>query len=239
MMMEPSVKRPTFIQHSGSSKDPKRQTGPHAHSVNMSPDNRFLMVMDLGLDQALVYKFDATKGSLTPNDPPFAKITAGSGPRHMTFSPNGKFAYVLNEMSSTVTVFNYDKRRGSLNEIQTLPTLPSDFSGVSSGAEILVHPKGKFLYSSNRGHDSIATFAIESKKGLVKSTGWAPTQGKTPRNFAIDPTGAYLFAANQDSNSVVVFRIDQKTGSLTATGTVLDVPSPVCIVFASGRSAGL
>ncbi len=223
----------TFIQHSGSSKDPKRQTGPHAHSVNISPDNRFLVVMDLGLDKALVYRFDSTSGSLTPNDPPFAKVTAGSGPRHMTFSTNGKFTYVLNELSSTVTAFDYDKRSGSLKEIQTLPALPADFAGVSSGAEIIVHPKGKFLYSSNRGHDSIAKFDIESKKGMLKSGTWVATQGKTPRNFAIDPTGRYLFVANQDSNSIVVFRIDQKTGNLTATGTVLDVPSPVCVVFAA------
>jgi len=221
------------IQHSGSSVDTRRQEGPHAHSVNISPDNRFLVATDLGLDETLVYRFDLSKGALTPNDPPFAKSAAGLGPRHFTFSPNGKFAYVVNEMKSSVTAFSYDKSRGTLKEIQTLSALPENFSGSNSGAEIVIHPDGQFLYSSNRGHDSIAVFGVDPKSGLLKSNTWIGTGGKTPRSFAIDPTGRYLFAANQNSDSVVVFRIDQTTGGLRATGGVLEVPSPVSVVFAA------
>ena len=223
------------IQHSGSSVDTRRQEGPHAHSVNISPDNRFLVATDLGLDETLVYRFDLSKGALTPNDPPFAKSAAGLGPRHFTFSPNGKFAYVVNEMKSSVTAFSYDKSRGTLKEIQTLSALPDNFSGSNSGAEIVIHPDGQFLYSSNRGHDSIAVFGVDPKSGLLKPSTWIATGGKTPRSFAIDPTGRYLFAANQNSDSVVVFRIDQTTGGLRATGGVLEVPSPVSVVFAAAK----
>jgi len=223
------------IQHSGSSVDTRRQEGPHAHSVNISPDNRFLVATDLGLDETLVYRFDLSKGALTPNDPPFAKSAAGLGPRHFTFSPNGKFAYVVNEMKSSVTAFSYDKSRGTLKEIQTLSALPDNFSGSNSGAEIVIHPDGQFLYSSNRGHDSIAVFGVDPKSGMLKSNTWIGTGGKTPRSFAIDPTGRYLFAANQNSDSVVVFRIDQTTGGLRATGGVLEVPSPVSVVFAAAK----
>ena len=223
------------IKHSGSSVDTRRQEAPHAHAVNISPDNRFLVAMDLGLDQALIYRFDATRGTLTPNDPPFAKVAAGSGPRHFTFSPNGRFAYVVNEMKSSVTTFDYDKSRGTLKEIQTLSALPNNFSGANSGAEIVIHPDGQFLYSSNRGHDSIAVFGVDPKSGLLKSSTWIGTGGKTPRSFAIDPTGRYLFAANQNSDSVVVFRIDRTIGGPRATGNVLEIPSPVCVVFAAVR----
>jgi 6-phosphogluconolactonase len=222
-----------FVQHSGSSVNPQRQEGPHAHSANLSPDNRFVLVADLGLDKVMVYRFDAVKGTLAPNDPPFAQIAPGSGPRHMAFRPDGKFIYALSEMNATVTVFAYNSGRGNLNEIQTLSTLPAGFTGPNSSAEIAVHPNGKFLYTSNRGHDSIAIFRIDAAKGALTFVDRIATQGKTPRNFAIDPTGAFLLAANQDSGSVVVFRIDQRTGRLTATGDVLQVPSPVSLVFAS------
>jgi 6-phosphogluconolactonase len=224
-----------FVQHSGSSVDAGRQKGPHAHSVDVSPDNRFLLVSDLGLDQALVYRFDAAKGTLIPNQPPSAKVTPGSGPRHLAFGRKGEFVYVLNEMTSTVTALRYDKRRGSMEEVQTLSALPVGFSGNSSGAEILVHPGGRFLYSSNRGHDSIAVFSIDPKTGLLKSVDWVPTQGKTPRNFAIDPSGNFLLAANQNSDNVTVFRIDQTSGALTAIGNVRDIPSPVSLVFVPAR----
>jgi 6-phosphogluconolactonase len=221
-----------FVQHSGSSVNPERQGGPHAHVATLSPDNRFILVADLGSDQVFVYRLDPTKGGLAPNDPPFAKVAPGSGPRHVTFRPDGKFTYVINEMMSTVTTFRYDAGRGSLQELQTLSTLPQGFTGNNSTAEIAVHPNGKFLYASNRGHDSIAIFQIDRANGTLTAAGQVSTQGKTPRSFAIDPTGAYLLAANQDSASVVVFRIDQKTGGLMPIGTVLEIPAPVCITFA-------
>ena len=224
-----------FIQHKGSSVDKARQEGPHAHSVNLSADNRFVIVTDLGLDQALVYRFDAAKGSLTPNDPPFAKLNPGAGPRHFAFDPKGNYAYVINEIQSTVTAFHYDRAHGAFHELQTISTLPKDFKGRSSTAELAVDRNGKFLYGSNRGHDSIAVFAIDPAKGTLTTVENTPTQGKTPRNFALDPTGGYLFAANQGTNNIVLFRIDQSTGRLTPAGEKVDVPSPVCVVFAPAR----
>lgn len=220
-----------FIQHTGSSVNPARQKGPHAHSVNLSPDNRFAIVADLGLDRIFVYRFDAAKGSLTPNDPPYVAIKPGSGPRHFAFHPNGRFAYALSEMAGTVTAFRYDAKRGVLTEIETVSNLPKDFTGSNISAEVQVHPSGKFLYASNRGHDSIAVFAIDQRKGTLTPIEHVSTQGKFPRNFAIDPTGSYLVAANQNSNNIVVFRIDAKTGRLTPTGQTFEVSSPVCVRF--------
>ncbi len=219
-----------FQQHSGSSVDPKRQQGPHAHSVNFSPDNRFLFVADLGLDQVLVYRFDAAKATIEPNDPPYAAVKPGSGPRHFTFHPSGRFAYVINEMASTVTAFAYDARRGALKELQTISTLPKDFTGTNHTAEVLAHPSGRFLYGSNRGHDSIAVFSI-SGKGTLAAVEQTSTQGKVPRNFNLDPTGTWLLAANQDSDNVVVFRIDAATGKLQPSGETARVVAPVCIKF--------
>jgi len=223
------------IQHAGSSVDRRRQTGPHAHSVNPSPDNRFLVVTDLGLDQILVYRFDVKTGALTPNAPPFTKSTPGSGPRHLTWSSDGKFAWVLNEMAATVTALAYDKALGVFSDLQTISALPNDFAGSKSGAEVAVHPNGRFLYTSNRGHDSIAIFDVDARKGLLTPSTWASTRGKTPRHFASDPTGAYLIAANQDSNGLAVFRTDPKTGGLADTGNISEAPAPVSIVFAPGR----
>ncbi len=221
----------SFIQHKGSSANPQRQAGPHAHCILPSPNNRFVLTTDLGLDEVLVYRFDAAKGTLTPNEPPFAKVAAGAGARHFAFHPNKRFVYVVTEMGNTVTTFAYDDAKGTLTELQTVPTLPKDFTGRSSSAEIVVDAAGKFVYSSNRGHDSIAVFSIDSKKGTLTPVEIVPTQGKTPRNFAIDPTGRYLFAANQDSHNIVVFRIDAKTGKLTPTGTVLEAPEPTAVIF--------
>jgi 6-phosphogluconolactonase len=220
-----------FVQHHGASVNPQRQEGPHAHSIYMSPDNRFAVSADLGLDEVLIYRFDAGKGTLTPNNPAFALVSSGAGPRHFAFHPNGKFGYVIDEMQSTVTVFSYDPASGALDVGPSVSTLPQGFKGESTAAEVAVHPSGKFLYGSNRGHDSIALFAINTRKGLLTPEGHTPTLGKTPRNFAIDPTGSYLFAANQDSDSVVQFRIDPNNGRLTPTGQVLEVPSPVCVTF--------
>lgn len=220
-----------FVQHSGSSVNRSRQAGPHAHSINVSPDNRFAIAADLGLDKLLIYRFDAAKGTLAPNDPPFAKLNPGAGPRHFAFHPNGKFAYAINEMQSTITVFDYDASRGALNETQTLTTLPADFEGQSSCAEVQVHPNGRFVYGSNRGHDSIAVFAVDAATGKLRLVEHVSTKGKTPRNFSIDPAGRYLFAANQDSNDVVIFRLDPASGRLTPTGQTLDVSRPVCVKF--------
>jgi 6-phosphogluconolactonase len=226
-LSEPS----SVIQHSGSSVNRARQQGPHAHSVNLSPDNRFAFVADLGLDKVLVYKFDAAKGTITPNTPPFAAVAPGSGPRHFAFHPSGKFAYVISEMGNTVTAFSYNAARGVLTSLQTISTLPQGFSGTSYCAEVVVHPSGKFLYGSNRGHNSITAFAIDPAKGTLTTMGQTPTGGKWPRNFNIDPTGAYLFAANEQSNDIFLFHIDPATGKLKPTGKKLEVSKPVCIKF--------
>jgi 6-phosphogluconolactonase len=224
-----------FIQNTGSSVNPQRQREPHAHSINVSPDNRFAIVADLGLDKLLIYRFDAARGTLTPNDPPFVAVKPGSGPRHFTFHPNGRFAYVINELASTVTAFSYDAARGALTELETISTLPPDFTGRSAAAEVQVDSAGRFLYGSNRGSDTIAIFAIDPAKGTLTPVEYVPTRGKTPRNFRIDPTGSYLFAANQDSASVVIFRRDASTGRLTPSGKALDVASPVCVRFVPAR----
>jgi len=220
-----------FVQHTGHGLNPKRQEAAHAHSIDLSPDERFAFVDDLGLDELLVYKFDKSKGSLKPNNPPFAKLDAGAGPRHFALHPSGKFAYVVSEMASTVTAFSIELKAGMLHRSQSISTLPDDFKGENDDAEIAVHPSGKFLYASNRGHDSITVFAIDPAKGTLTVVEHASTQGKTPRNFAIDPTGTLLFAENQQSNNIVIFRIDEKTGKLTPTGKVLAVGQPVCVKF--------
>jgi 6-phosphogluconolactonase len=220
-----------FVQHAGSSVNRARQQGPHTHSILPSPDNRFVLAADLGLDQVLVYRFDPTKGSLAANTPAFAKLTPGTGPRHFAFHPNGKFVYVNGEMGSTISVFSYDASNGVLRELQTLSTLPKDFSGNNTTAEVEVHPAGRFLYVSNRGHDSIAVFAIDPRRGTLTPVEYVSAQGKQPWNFEIDPSGTFLFAANRISDNIVVFRIDAKTGRLTPTGQVLEVPSPVCVKF--------
>ncbi|MBI4877247.1 MAG: lactonase family protein [Acidobacteria bacterium] len=219
----------SFFQHAGSSANPKRQAGPHAHSVNFSPDNRFAIVCDLGLDKIFVYKAFPAKGILTAGDPPFATVKPGSGPRHFAFHPNGKLAFAINEMASTVTSFAWNP--GRLREIETVSTLPTDYKGDSSCAEVVVHPSGRFLYGSNRGHDSLAVFSVDSKTGMMTPMGHTPTQGKVPRNFCIDPTGGFLVVAHQNSNSLVVFQIDKATGSLKPAGQTFEIGSPVCVRF--------
>ena len=227
----------SFIQHTGSSVNPQRQQGPHAHSVNLSRDNRFNIVADLGLDKLLVYRLDPAHATLAPNNPPSASVAPGSGPRHFAFHPKGKYAYVINEILCTVTAFSYNAKAGTLQEIQTLSTLPPGVSREAgfSTAEIEVHPSGRFLYGSNRGHNSIAVFSIDPGKGTLTQLENVPTQGRTPRNFAIDPTGAWLFAENQQSDSIVQFRIDAKTGRLTPSGRTWEVGSPVCMKFVAVR----
>jgi 6-phosphogluconolactonase len=221
-----------FVQHTGHGANPQRQEGPHAHFIDLSPDNRFAFVDDLGLDELLAYKFDSAKGTLTPNDPPYTKLDPGAGPRHFALAANGKFAYVISEIQGTVTALAADTKTGSFRRLQTISTLPSDFKGAIEDAEIEIHPSGKFLYASNRGDgNSIAVFAIDAGKGTLTNIAITPTGGKTPRNFAIDPTGKLLLAENEQSDNIVVFRIDQKTGRLAPTGKVLNVASPVCIKF--------
>lgn len=222
----------TVDQHKGGSGVVKgRQEGPHAHAVVVAAGNRYAYVADLGLDRIFSYRIDPARGTFTPNDPPTAAVPPGSGPRHLAFHPNRRFLYANNEMSSTVTVFAYQANTGSLRETQTITTLPAGFTGTSTTAEIQTDAAGKFLYVSNRGHDSIAVFAIDPAKGTLTPVEHVSTQGKTPRNFSLDPTGGYLFAANENSSNVVIFRVDRATGRLTPTGTVLDVPSPSCVVF--------
>jgi 6-phosphogluconolactonase len=222
----------SFVEHEGSSVNPRRQRGPHAHVVELDAANRFAFVADLGLDKILIYRFDADRGQLTPNDPPWARVTPGAGPRHLAFHPGGRFAYVINELDSTVTAFGYDADRGALDTLETVSTLPEGFEGQNTTAEIVVHPSGRFLYGSNRGHDSIAIFGIDARTGSLRPVGHEPTQGETPRNFGVDPTGTYLVAANQGTHNLVVFRIDATDGTLRPTGHSLEVPSPVCVLMA-------
>jgi 6-phosphogluconolactonase len=219
------------VQHEGSSVNASRQKGPHAHSVNLSPDDRFVFVADLGIDKIMVYRLDGQSGKITANDPPFVQLKPGAGPRHFAFHPGGKHAYVINELDCTVAAFAYEAASGTLKEIQTVPTLPSGFRGSNTCAEVRVHPSGKFLYGSNRGHDSIAAYRIDPAQGTLIFVEHETAEIKTPRNFNIDPTGRFCLVANQDGNSIVVFRIDQETGSLEPTGHKIAVSKPVCIRF--------
>jgi 6-phosphogluconolactonase len=218
-----------FIQHTGSSVNPNRQQAPHAHSIIPGPENRCAFAADLGLDKVMIYQLDLAAGKLRPNDPPWAQVHPGAGPRHVTFHPNGHYAYLINEIDSTLTAFAYDASRAALTELQTASTLPEGFEGRNSCADVHVHPSGKFLYGSNRGHDSIVIYALDAATGRPSYVGHEPTQGKTPRGFTIDPTGAFLLAANQNTDAIVTFRIDAATGQLAATGHVAQVPTPVCL----------
>lgn len=219
-----------LIQHTGSSVNKQRQSEPHAHSINIDPNNQFALAADLGLDKILVYKFDSRNGALKPNDPPFAATPAGGGPRHLAFHPDGNSLFVNNEMLSSVTSFGYTQKTGVLQQKQTISTLPGDWKGNNSTAEIQVHPSGKFVYCSNRGHNSIAVFSLDSegKLSLVENES---TRGKTPRNFGIDPTGHWLIAANQDSDTLAIFRIIASTGALEPLGDTVSAPKPVCVKF--------
>lgn len=210
--------------------NPDRQNTPHPHQITWDVDGRFLFVPDLGQDRTYVYRLTG-EGKFAPNDPAFAASPPGSGPRHIAFNPNRTHAYLLHEMGNILITFAYDPDRGVLQPIQTISTLPSDFAGVSTAAEVVVAPSGGFVYASNRGHDSIVTYRMDPANGALAPVDWVPTQGKTPRHFAIDPAGSFLFAENQDSDSVVTFRIAPTTGRLTPTGQVVATGSPVCIVF--------
>ena len=212
-----------------------RQAGPHAHSIYPSPDNRFVLNCDLGLDKVFAYHLDADAAKLSPANPPFATVAPGSGPRHLVFSADGKFVYVISEMGGTITVFSYDVASAAMTEVQTISTLPKDFSAMNGCAEIALHPSGKFLYAANRGHDSIALFSVDQKTGRLTFVEHQSTMGRTPRHFAVDPSGHWLIAENQASDSVVTFAIDVDTGKLKPTGQTLSLGSPVCAVFIGGK----
>ncbi len=223
--------RTAFVQDTGASVNPVRQSHAHAHSIRVDPSNRFVLAADLGLDKLFVYRFDQKTGSLQPNDPPFATVAPGSGPRHIVFHPNGRIAYLINEMASTIIRFGWDSNHGVLTQYETVSTLPKDFTGTSTCAEILVHPSGKFVYATNRGYNSVAVFSVEAGTGRLTLIQNIPTQGRTPRNCEFDPTGRWLLVSNQDSNSAVVFHIDQATGRLTQVGEPVTVPAPFCERF--------
>src|SRR5215475_4938352 len=225
-----SLGEPTDVaQHTGKGADPKRQDGPHTHCAIPDAAGRYVFAPDLGIDKVMIYRVDLKNGKLVPNG--FFATKAGAGPRHFDFHPSGKFAYVINELDSKLTALAYDKEKGTLTELQTVSALPPDFSGTSYCADVHVHPSGKFLYGSNRGHDSIVAFAIDQSTGKLSLIAHESTRGKWPRNFAVNPTGEFLLVANQNTDNVVAFRIDQQTGKLTATGRTTEIPSPVCLKF--------
>ena len=211
-------------------KDPRRQAGAHAHSINLDSANRCALVPDLGIDRVMIYRFDATRGLLEPNDEPWIEVRPGAGPRHIAFHPNRRLCYLINELDSTMTVFEYDEEYGHLKEIQNITTLPRDFSGMSSCADVHLDPSGRFLYGSNRGHDSIVIYEVDQSTGILDLIGHVPTRGRKPRNFAVGPNGDYLLVANQETDSIVTFRLDRETGLLEATGQVATVPAPVCLL---------
>ena len=220
-----------IVAHSGSSLHPKRQAGPHPHSIVLDPAGDYVFVPDLGLDKVMRYQLNRGTGRLEANQPPWTEVEAGSGPRHLVFHPNGEHAYLINELNSTITALAYDAASGGLEVIQTMSTLPAGYSGANIAADLHLTPDGRFLFGSNRGHDSIAVFAVDQKGGRLRHVGFIETQGRTPRGFAIDPSGTYLLAANQDSHSVVSFKIDKERGMVTPTGHTVHIPSPVCLKF--------
>ena len=227
----------SVVQHHGSSINRERQAGPHAHCVAVDVAHHRVFVCDLGLDKVMVYRLDEINGTLTPDEYPWAKLEPGSGPRHITFSHDWRHAYVISEMGGTLTAFDYQPEKGELKEIQTVSTLPEDFHGKNTAAEVALLPSGKFIYGSNRGNDSLAVFAVDEASGRLNFVERQSSHGKFPRDFAIDPTGQYLLVANQNSDSVVVFRINTQTGRLTWTGQAIEVGKPVCVTFVPTESA--
>jgi 6-phosphogluconolactonase len=226
----------SFVQHTGQSIHPDRQTGPHAHCVTLSPDNRFAFVCDLGLDKVMTYRFGAEQGSLTPSDPAFTPIKPGSGPRHMVFRPDGRFAYVINELSSTITAFAYEPKGGTLKELETVSTLPGYYDGPNTAAEIALAPSGKFLFASNRGNETVVLFGIDQDQGTLTWIEEQNTGGKTPRHFGIEPSGKHLIIANQNSDTLLVCRVDAGNGRLKPSGVFAPAPSPACAIFLDPES---
>ena len=220
-----------FFQHEGKSVNPHRQEGPHAHGVTFDKAGRFLFVPDLGTDRVAIYQYHESTQELAKNDPASVSVAPGAGPRHIAFHPSGRYAYVVNEMGNTVTMFNYDPASGRMTSSQTIGTLPADFTKESTTAEIEAHPSGRFVYASNRGHDSITSFSVAQDTGRLTLSGVALTGGKTPRSFCLDPAGRYLVAGNQDSGDLAVFRVNPESGVLEATGQRLKVANPVCVLI--------
>ncbi len=220
----------SFFQHEGKSANPRRQEKPHAHGVTFDLDQKRVLVPDLGTDKLMVYSIDTESAKLVPNDPPALAVAAGAGPRHIAFHPNGRFAYVVNELACTVTVLDYDAASGALSHRQTVSTLPDGFSGDNTTAEIEVHRNGRLLFASNRGYDSLAVFGI-NRNGSLRLLNHTSTQGKTPRHFATDPTGEWLWVGNQNSNMLVLFRLDARTGTLMPAGQTLELGAPVCVKY--------
>jgi 6-phosphogluconolactonase len=219
------------MQHEGQSVHPERQTRPYAHCVRVDPDNRFALVADLGLDRIVVYRFDQASGALAHHNPPYVSVPPGSGPRHLAWHPNGRWLYLVEEITSAATVLVWEAGTGTLREIQTLPALPSDFSGESTAAEILVHPGGHFVYVSNRGHDSVAVFAVDQQTGRLTLVQHVPSGGRTPRYMAFDLTGDWLIVANHDSDTATVLALDGTTGRLKAHGPPVSVHRPFGIAL--------
>ena len=222
------------VQHTGRGPDPQRQDTPHAHCIAADPSGTCVLACDLGADRVMVYRLNATTGKLLPHDRPYAQGNSGAGPRHLAFHPNGQYVYVINELDSTLTTYAYGAAQGISQVVQTISTLPDEFVGDNSCAQVMVAPGGRFVYGSNRGHDSLAIFASDPVTGRLRLVGHEPSRGQTPRNFNLDPTGTWLLAANQLSNTIVPFRVDQDAGTLTATTPVTEVPAPSCVIFSHG-----
>jgi len=219
------------VSHEGSGPNADRQGEPHPHSIDPGPENRYVYAPDLGADRVVSYRIDVAEGRLRGEEVPDAEVQAGAGPRHLDFHPNGRFCYLINELDSTIVAFEHDPETGALEEFQTVGTLPDEFDGHNQCADVHVHPSGEWLYGSNRGHDSIAIYAIDDETGRLDPVGHESTRGHWPRNFAIDPAGRYLYAENRRSDSVVTFGIDADSGGLTPTGETLELPEPLCMVF--------
>jgi 6-phosphogluconolactonase len=218
-----------FIQHQGSGVDPKRQAGPHAHAVTLDKSGRRAFVADLGLDKVMIYDLDPARGKLTAHDPAWAALQPGAGPRQVVMAPDDRFAYVINELNSTMTAFSYNAARGRLEQIQTVSTLPEGYTGPTSCAEVQISPRGDLLYGSNRGHDSLAIFRVDQTQGTLTPLGQVSVRGRVPRNFTVDPTGDWVLVANQDTDNITVFRVDHATGALVDTGASVYAPMPVCL----------
>jgi 6-phosphogluconolactonase len=232
------IGEPTCVlQDTGKGPNPNRQEGPHAHCVALSPDNRFAFVCDLGIDKVMIYKLDAERGKLIPNDPPFVQLKPGVGPRHIVFSPNGRFAYVICELASSISAFAYDDQRGAFTELQTLSSLGANNQKPNTAAEIAIAPSGKFLFASNRGNNTVVAFAIDSQTGSLRLIGEQSTGGNTPRYFGIDPSGRQLAVCNQQSDTVLMCGIDPVSGLLKSSDVFARVPAPVCAVFLPSPSS--